>query len=60
MHPIGIRLLIAGIVMVVMGVAIARTGAAVGDHPVVKGSVVGALGACFIISGIRKFRTPPS
>jgi hypothetical protein len=57
--PLVPRLLIAGAVIVCMGVAIATTGAAVGEGAAWKGLAVGVLGFGLIISGLLRYRKPP-
>ena len=57
--PLVPRFLIAGAVIVCMGIAIAMTGAAVGEGAVWKGAAVGALGIGLIVSGLLRHRKPP-
>jgi hypothetical protein len=59
-HPLTIRFAVAGLVIIVGGVAIAATGAGVGEGAVWKGALVAAAGAGLIVSGIVRFRKPPS
>ena len=60
MNPLAFRFVFAGIVIIVAGIAIATSGAGVGEGAVWKGSLVGAAGAGLIISGLlRQFRPPP-
>jgi hypothetical protein len=58
MNPVSARLIIAGALIVFMGVAIALTGAGVGEYPVQKGAVVGMLGIGLIGSGLFRIRKP--
>jgi hypothetical protein len=59
MHPLTLRFIIAGIVVAAGGIAIAVTGAGVGEGAVWKGSVIAIAGAGLIVSSIlRQFRPP--
>jgi hypothetical protein len=58
--PLTLRFIIAGTVIIVAGIAIAVTGAGVGESPEAKAAVVAAAGAGLIVTGIlRQFRPPP-
>lgn len=61
MNPLSLRFLIAGSVIVVGGIAIAVTGAGVGEGAGWKGAVVIAAGAGLIVSGwMRRAGAPPA
>ena len=53
MHPLRIRYVIAGTVIIVAGVAIAITGAGVGEGALWKGIAVAVVGAALISTGLR-------
>jgi len=60
MNPLNLRFIIAGVVIIVAGIAIATTGAGVGEGAVTKGAIVAAAGGGLIATGImRQFRPPP-
>ena len=60
MDPLIPRFLIAGAVIVCMGVAIAVTGAGVGDGALWKGGAVALLGSGLIVSGLVRYWKPPN
>jgi hypothetical protein len=57
--PLVPRFVIAGLVIVCMGVAIAVTGAAVGEGALWKGAGLGALGIGFIATGALRYWNKP-
>jgi hypothetical protein len=58
-NPLAFRFIFAGIVIIVAGIAIATSGAGVGEGAVWKGSLVAAAGGGLIVSGLlRQFRPP--
>jgi hypothetical protein len=58
-NPLAFRFIFAGIVIIVAGIAIATSGAGVGEGAVWKGSLVAVAGAGLIVSGfMRQFRPP--
>lgn len=54
MDRLALRFVVAGIVIVAGGIAIATTGAGIGEAPEWKGAVVVSLGIGLIVSGIRR------
>lgn len=54
MHPLTIRFIIAGLTVVVGGVAIAVTGSGVGEGAVWKGAIVAVIGVSLIVAGLRR------
>lgn len=54
MDRLALRFVVAGIVIIVGGIAIATTGAGIGEAPEWKGALVAALGAGLIVSGVRR------
>lgn len=59
MHPLVPRFLAAGAVIICMGVAIATTGAGVGERAIWKGAAVAAMGVALIITGLVRYGKPP-
>lgn len=54
MHPLTIRFIIAGLTVIAGGIAIAVTGAGVGEGAVWKGALVAAIGVSLIVAGLRR------
>ena len=58
-HPLTLRFIIAGIVLLVAGVTIGVTRAGVGEEATVIGGLVAAIGAGLIVSGVARFWKGP-
>lgn len=59
MDPLVPRFVIAGLVIVCMGVAIAMTGAAVGEGALWKGAGLSVMGIAFIVTGALRYWKRP-
>jgi hypothetical protein len=57
--PLVPRFVIAGLVIVCMGVAIAVTGAAVGEGALWKGAALSTMGIAFIVTGALRYWKRP-
>lgn len=60
MDPLISRFLTAGAVIVCMGVAMATTGAGVGEGAIWKGAVVAAMGVGLVVTGVVRYWKPPT
>lgn len=62
LNPLALRFVIAGTVIVIGGIAIAVTGAGVGEGAVWKGALVALAGFGLIVSGVsrRASSSPPA
>ncbi|HEY3967307.1 MAG TPA: hypothetical protein VGM05_22295 [Planctomycetaceae bacterium] len=60
MDPLVPRFVAAGAIIVFGGIAIAATGAGVGEGAVWKGAAVAAVGIALIVSGLLRYWKPPT
>jgi hypothetical protein len=59
MDKVAPRLIITGLLAIVMGALVGWPRSPGGDHTLLQGGFLAAVGCCFVVSGIVRYWRPP-